>query len=155
MNEIAAYILGKAVDKAPSWILSKFVSITKLASEIKIKPRDNKHVHIDLQSQPPRIELYFEITNLSHFNIILDRLLIEVWLSQPLFEGALLKRRIIGPRRIEPDVHFRHYLTESQAKIAHDFQAKNDPTVTPTIHLVGYFVTKIGIAQVEQRIPKF
>ncbi len=47
------------------------------------------------------IDLYFEVTNLSPLDLVLDRMLVEVWFGQPTFNTTLLRRHLVRGRSHE------------------------------------------------------
>jgi len=62
------------------------------------------------------IDLYFEVTNLSPLDLVLDRMLVEVWFGQPTFNTTLLRRHLVPAGEVTKGVHLRQMLADNQKK---------------------------------------
>jgi len=62
------------------------------------------------------IDLYFEVTNLSPLDLVLDRMLVEVWFGQPTFNTTLLRRHLVLTGKVTKGVHLRQMLADNQKK---------------------------------------
>jgi hypothetical protein len=89
MDEIISYFAGKAADRIPLFILSRLLPPKKVAEQVKVNLRGNNAICLNLNSENPQVDIWLEIINLSNLKLVLDRLLIEVWFSQPTFEGSI------------------------------------------------------------------
>lgn len=153
MNEFISFGMGKIANRIPGFLRRKLFPIAKVQEQIKIELRGDAPITPWLRDNP-YIDMYFEITNLSHLTITLDRLLIEVWYGQPLFNNWTLKRYEIPARQTQKDIHYRHYLTEAQKERVQAFQDGTIQYGTITVHLTAYFESKIGMIDVTRRIER-
>lgn len=155
MNEFVSYGLRKIINWIPSLLRRKLFPITEVREQIKIELRGNAPITPWMQENP-YIDMWFEITNLSHLTVTLDRLFIEVWYGQPLFSAWTLKRYEIPASQTQKDIHHRHYLTEPQKAQVQAYQdrAIQDRFITITVHLTAYFESKIGMIEVVERIER-
>jgi hypothetical protein len=78
------------LDAFPSFLLRLMLKPASLAKKIRIRLQGNRPINPNLDIEVPNIDLYFDITNLTNFNLVLDRLLIELWFGQPTLNGAVL-----------------------------------------------------------------
>jgi hypothetical protein len=154
MNEITTYIAGKIVDHLPSFILSRLFSPRSIAAQVEIRLRSENPISLALGAEVPRIDLCFEISNFSYLNLVLDRLLIDLWFGQPTFQGVVLKRYSISARKSVRDIYHSHSLTSAQKSQIEQFI--NNPTGHGQIHiyLIAYFVSKTGVIEVVENIER-
>lgn len=151
MNEIISYLVGKVADRTPSFILSRLLPPAKVARQIRVNLRGNNAITLDLDGENPQAGLWLEVTNLSNLKLTLDRLLIEVWFSQPAFEGVISRRHVVPPREVVTDIHYRQSLTPGQKARIESCLAQQGRIL---IHLTAYFETKVGLVEVENRIER-
>ncbi len=151
MKEIIAYLAGKVADKVPSFILSRLLPPHKVADQIKVNLRGHNAICPNLNSANPQIGLWFEITNLSNLKLVLDRLLIEVWFSQPTFDGSILRRWEIPPRGIVTDIHYQQSLTIAQKEQIESCKSNHGRII---ISLTAYFESKVGRIEVKKTIER-
>lgn len=100
-----------------------------LAGRLFIDLRGNSPIQIQLAGSLPDIRLWFKADNRSSLEVELDRLLVEVWLGQPIAEGAMLNRVMLGPNQWNETIMFHQYLTRDQAELAR--QRFSDPNLSP------------------------
>ncbi|HZH91915.1 MAG TPA: hypothetical protein VEX70_15025 [Pyrinomonadaceae bacterium] len=151
MNEIISYLAGKMADRLPSFILSRLLSAKKVAQEVRVNLRGVNPICLDLDAENPHIDLWFEITNLSNLKLTLDRLLIDVWFSQPTLKDYMLKRYEVPPREIITDIHYWQNLTNAQKQQIKSFQSNYGRIY---INLTAYFDSKVGRVEVTNRIER-
>lgn len=145
------------VNRAPrrSW-LPAFIrrAITKpedVSSRIHIGLREEGGLHVSLGSEIPCIELYFQVTNLSTLDLILDRLLVDVWFGQPTLQAAVLDRYVIPAGEITKGMHLRHMLADNQRK---QVEARTADRSRITISVVAYFESEVGRVVVRKTIER-
>jgi hypothetical protein len=98
----------------PKRLIRYLYPTTRIEQEIKINLRSNNPIQLAQSDSIPKISLWFEITNHSLVDLILDRMLIEIQISsQLMFYGALLRRQEI-PKRKTTNVYFNELLTSLQ-----------------------------------------
>ncbi|MGB8507325.1 MAG: hypothetical protein WCD76_02880 [Pyrinomonadaceae bacterium] len=151
MNEIISYFAGKVADKIPSFILSRLLPPKKVAEQVKVNLRGNNAICLELNSENPQIDIWFEIINLSNLKLNLNRLLIEVWFSQRVFEGSILKRYDVPPRGIVSDIRYWQSLTIAQKSRIESSQSQGGQIY---ISLTAYFESKVGIVEVNNTIER-
>lgn len=149
MNEIASYILGKRADAIPRFILSRLFPPEEVAKEVEIRLRGKKPFSISTGVENPNLDIYFEVTNLSPLKLTLDRVLIDFWVVHPTFEGAMLKRHTLVPRKTVKDIHYRHHLTPGQQRQLESF---NNHTQQGHIYvyLTAYIESRVGTIEVKK-----
>lgn len=142
------------LSRLPAFLVRLLVRPDKVASKVRLALRGEKPIALSLNSEVPRLDLYFEITNLSPLDLVLDRLLIDMWFGQPTFNHTLLRRYVIPSSKITKDVYFRHELTTSQRHQIEEFVARERHRGSIHIYLTAYFESKAGRVVVEERIER-
>jgi hypothetical protein len=89
-----------------------------LEGRLFIDLRGNSPIQIQLAGPLPDVSLWFKADNRSALEVELDRLLVEVWLGQPITEGAVLSRVTLAPNQWYEAIRFHQYLTRDQADLA-------------------------------------
>lgn len=137
----------------PSIVLRFILKPGQVASKVHIRLRENDPVALRLTPsvQVPSVSLYFEITNLSAIDLVLDRMLIDMWFGQPNFTGALLKRYAIPRGQITKNIYFTHELTGTQEE---QIKRSRSDGIAHTLHLTAYFLSNAGMVEVQRRIPE-
>jgi hypothetical protein len=123
-------------------------------SQVHIALRDNAPATISLTSPVPYVELYFQLTNLSAIDLVLDRMLVDVWFGQPTFEAAFLERYVIPAGDISDGIRVRHTLTESQKAYIAAFEASRGASGAVRIYIIAYFESKLGRVSVRQTVER-
>lgn len=140
------------VSRLPSFVLRLVFKPEQVASNVHIRLRENNPVALSLTPsvQVPCVDIYFEITNLNGIDLVLDRMLVDMWFGQPNFTGALLRRYAIPAGQITKNIYFRHELTSAQEA---QIKRCRDEGVSYTLYLTGYFLSSAGMVEVKRRIP--
>jgi len=154
MKELLLLIIDKVVAVIPGVLLRLFYSPRKVANEILIELRGEMPINPSLNSSVPHIDIYIEITNLSNLNLILDRILIDLWFGQPVLNGAILKRHVIPSRSSGIQVFFRTDLTTKQIEQIHPYTTGSPPSGSISLTTNAYFNTRIGVLEVEKRFER-
>ena len=83
-------VLAPSIDQdrvvIPGLLLRLFYSPGKVAKDVKINLRGELPINPSLNSSVPHLDLYLEITNLSNLNLVLDRILLDLWFGQPVLQ---------------------------------------------------------------------
>jgi len=145
-------VFEKLLGSLPGRLARIFVSPQKIASQVEIDLRRTNPIDINLGTEIPTLALYFRISNLSLVNLVLDRLLVDLWVGQPTLQAALLARRDIPKRSSTEDVWFRRQLTVPQQRQILDRAKGHVPSVRVTVDVEAYFESKIGWILVEKRL---
>lgn len=135
----------------PAFIRRAIIKPEDVTSRVHISLRDKGGLQVSLGSVIPCVDLYFQITNLSTVDLILDRLLIDVWFGQPTFQAAMLTRHTIPAGEITSGIHLRHMLADNQCK---EVQARTADRSRVTITVVAYFESDIGRIVVVKTIER-
>jgi hypothetical protein len=151
MNEIISYFAGKLADQIPSFILSRLLSPSKVAEQVELDLRGANPICPELNAINPQINLWFKINNFSNLKLILDRLLIDVWFSQPTFSGSILKRYNLPPRGSITDIRYQQSLNNFQKQQIEFYQSTHG---TIHIYLTAYFESKVGRIEVNKKIER-
>ena len=154
IESIVSYVIEKALVILPRQLTGYFVSPQKIANQVYIDLRGENPIDISFGSDVPRIDIYFKISNMSLANIVLDRLLIDLWISQPTLQGAILERYDVPKRSIKEGVHFIDQLTipqQEQIKKRVDGKLLSVPV---KVHVKAYFESKVGLICVEKRLER-
>ncbi len=142
------------LSRLPAFLLRLLVRPDKVASKVRLALHGEKPIALSLNSEVPRLDLYFEITNLSPLDLVLDRLLIDMWFGQPTLNRTLLRRYVIPSSQVTKDVYFRHELTTSQRRQIEEFMAREGRRGSIHIYLTAYFESKAGRVVLEERIER-
>lgn len=149
---IASFILEKMLNVVPGWLARRFISGNMIAGQIEVDLRRMNPIEISFGTEIPRLNLYFRISNLSPLDLVLDRLLIDVWVGQPTLWGAILTRYSIPKRSSREDIYFAHQLTVPQQEQIQKKVIGQLLSVPVTIHAEAYFDSKVGVIYVDKRI---
>lgn len=121
---------------------------TALAGRIFIDLRSMSPIQINLTGQTPDVSLWFKADNRSDIEVELDRLLVEVWIGQPVIEGAVLHRHGLRPNSWDDTIRFHEYLSQDRADL---IVQRLDPSRYPgggstdlRLQLTAYFNTPYG-----------
>ena len=153
MEWIISKVLEIVLVILPRWLISYFISRQKIADQVNIDLRSRNPIDISFGSDVPHIDIYFKISNLSLFNLVLDRLLIvDLWIGQPILHGAILERHDVPKRDIKDGVYFIEQLSIPQQEQIRKRIKNKILSVPVTLHVKAYFESKIGLIYVEKRL---
>lgn len=138
----------------PTFLLRTILKPETIASQIHIALRGENPISLNLSAEVPRVDLYFEITNLSILDLVLDRMLIDMWFGQPTFDHAILRRQLLPAGKITKGVYLRHELTTAQKKQIEAFIENPQQHGSIYLYLTAYFESKVGRLEVEQTIER-
>jgi len=143
-----------ALARLPPFLLRLLITPDEVSSKVRLVLRGEKPIVLKLNSDVPRVDLYFEITNLSPLDLVLDRILVDMWFGQPTFKRSLLRRYVIPSSEITKDIYFRHELTSSQKRQIERYVASEGHRGYIHLYLTAYFESKAGRVVVEERIER-
>jgi len=150
LEPINFFIIEQTLRILPRWLVRALVRPKEVARHVDIDLRRINPIDITFGTDIPRISIYFRISNMSPFNLILDRLLIELWVGQPTFRRAILERYDVPKRSSREDVYFSEQLTipqQEQIRKHVNGQLISEPI---TIYVKAYFESKVGFIYVEK-----
>ncbi|MCK9441709.1 MAG: hypothetical protein M0Q13_09840 [Methanothrix sp.] len=132
----------------PKQLIRYLYPTTRIAKEIKINLRGNNPIQLT-RYDIPQISLWFEITNLSLVDLVLDRMLIKIQINnQPILYGAMLRRQEI-PKRSETSVYFNELLTSLQLLHLHNLCNQNKMIETMHADVEAYFEFNSEIIKID------
>lgn len=152
LGSITSFIIEKVLDMLPETLICLLVPPQKIASQVELDLRRTNPIDICFGTDIPRISIYFRISNMSPVNLVLDRLLIELWVGQPTFRRAILQRYDVPKRRSRDDIYFSEQLTipqQEQIKKHVDGKLISEPI---TMNVKAYFESKVGFICVEKTL---
>jgi hypothetical protein len=153
MVEIWFYFLDRILAMLPRWLTRWLLPQTRIAEQVEIDLRRSNPINISLNSEVPCLDAWFRVSNLSPVNLILDRMLIELWVGQPTLRGAILDRIEVPRRTIRENINFWQALTTSQqAQIRRQTDQKGILTVSVTIDVRAHFESRVGWVFVAKRL---
>jgi len=91
---------------------------------------------------------------LSPLDLILDRLLLDVWFGQPTFTTALLRRYNVPSGQITEGIFLRHHLNPAQIKQIDEFNHADGQRGSVHIYLTAYFQSRAGELEVQKSIDR-
>jgi len=138
----------------PGFLLRVLYKPDTVKSQVHIALRDNAPGSVSLTSPVPSVELYFQVTNLSAIDLVLDRMLLDVWFGQPTFETAILDRYVIPAGDISDGIHVRHALADSQKAYIAAFEASRGASGSIRIYITAYFDSKLGRFSLRQTVER-
>jgi len=137
----------------PGWLRSRRRRRETIQDQIVIDLRSVNPIDISFGSDVPRITVYFRIANMSPVDLVLDRLLVNLWVGQPTLNAAILHRQEV-PRRNEEIVSFAEPLSLPQQEQMQHQVRDNMLDTTVYIYVDAYFDSKIGQVHVEERFER-
>jgi hypothetical protein len=141
------------IDLCPSNIIRMFLKPERVLPKIHIGLREELPIDLRLDADVSFIDLYFQITNLSPIDILLDRMLIEMWFGQPTFYSAILKQYVLPAGEITKNIFLRYELSSAQVSQIKAFQT-NGRRGSICLNLTAFFDSKIGRYEVRKNIER-
>jgi hypothetical protein len=142
--------------RLPGFLLRLRYKPDDLERLVIIGLRDNAPGSVNLGNPIPSVDLYFQVTNLSPIDLVLDRALVDVWFGQPTFTAALLHRYSVPAGQITQGIHVRYMLADNQKSYIQAFD-----TAEPRgsrgrfyIYITAYFESKLGRFMVQKAIER-
>lgn len=127
----------------PPFIISKFVKTDSIQKDIEIDLRSLSPVNFNLNSTIPEFTLWLRLTNKSVIPIVIDRILIDVWIGQPVIDGAILRPVTLLPKQTLNDLRFQVKLSEFQKNESIKYREQRY-NANITINMVAYCECKLG-----------
>jgi hypothetical protein len=142
------------IERLPAFLLRVLIKPSEIASRVSVDLRGNTPIALGLNDQVPHINMYFDITNLSGFDLVLDRMIVEVWFGQPTFTTAILKRYLIPGGEITRDIYLRQPLTAEQRNQIQSFEQSEQSRGYIYVQLTAYFESTLGRIEVAKNIER-
>ena len=141
-------------DRLPSFLVRAFLKPENVAAKIRIELRGDTPIDLGLNTEVPHIDVYFEIANFSPFDLVLDRMLVEVWFGQPTFTSALYRRYLVPSGEITKNIYFRHELNSAQQNQISNYVNSDQGRGSIHIYLTAYFESSVGRVEVKHNIER-
>jgi excisionase family DNA binding protein len=125
-----------------------------IESRLRVELRPMSPIQISLHPYNQEIRLWFRVDNRTDAAVELDRLLVEVWYPQPVAEGGVWDRYLIGANQSIDTPQYHSWLTPDKADMMR--RAATDPSqyAELQIYVRAYFNTTIGTVPVAARITR-
>ena len=140
--------------RLPRLLLRLFLTPDDLRNSVKLGLRQNAPAQLSLNGQVPSIDLWFQVTNFSAVDLVMDRMLLDVWFGQPTFTTTILHRYVVPSGEISDGIHVRHMLSEAQKAQIAAFQSAEHNVNQLHIYLTAYFDSKLGPFFVQSNIER-
>lgn len=100
----------------PGWLKQRFGPVPVDDNEIDIRLREKNPVVIRFSTELPDLSVWFNLSSKSQLDLVLDRMLIEVWITQPTVVNGWILTRPTIPRMGEliEQVYYVTLLDETQ-----------------------------------------
>lgn len=89
---------------------------------IALRLRDADAITLDLTSTVPSVSIWFEVINHSDVELVLDRIVLELRVGQPVLQGVMAHRYPIPPHTTVSTIWFFELLTEGAMKLISQHQ---------------------------------
>lgn len=149
------YFLGKIIDLIPGFLLRIVLSPEKVARKLTIDLWRNFPMRVSLAGSVPSIEIWFTTTNFNYIDVSLDRLLVELWLTQPLTDVVLLARQDIPRLSSVSEIRLSsHQLSRAQRQWIETRTAAGRTTEPFTLHIDAYFQSRVGWIHIKHSLQQ-
>lgn len=152
--ELSSDLFRRLISKLPRWFVGFIYRSDKVAKLIDIDLRSNVPIILNLNTDVPYISLYFFINNRSPFELTLDRLLIKLWIGQPVLDGFILRRYVVSKGNYRNDICFSSFLTTLQREVFKNHCDSQLMTSQISLEVTAYLESKIGLVCVEKHIDR-
>ena len=137
------------LDWLPGWLVRRFVPLASVQRQVKVLPRSKSPLNFSLNEATPTVRAYFQIVNHSGVDLVLDRIVVEIWAGQPVAYGVMGHRvRIPKHTTTEEIPAFQAPLTAEAIagvkRIREQQLANPGSTGNYTMIGTGYFDSKVG-----------
>lgn len=124
----------------PSFLLKHLCPESKLRKEIEVRGRPEGDQAGFSSQNPASFYFYLMINNKSDLDLELEKLVYEIWYTQPLCNGAYLQTQEIKSKQ-NKDIYGKIFLSEEQIKKAQEENRKDSKL---SLNYKAYFNTKVG-----------
>jgi hypothetical protein len=142
------WIGGRLLDWLPRWIVRRFVKLEAIARQVKLGLLSTGAVTFGLTEAAPVVRVWFQVENHSGLDVVLDRIVLEVWAGQPIAYGVMARRttiarhttaREVGPFVAALTVPAIERVTQEQQQAGSSYN----------VNATAYFDTKLGAFTVQ------
>jgi hypothetical protein len=144
-------LLERILPLLPRFILKRFAKPNDLLRDFEIDLAGSGSFQIQLSGPVPQVEMTIRVTNKTVVPITVDRVLFEVWIGQPILEGAMIRRVTINPKGTT-NIYSRFFLNELQkAAVKHYTDPAGRLTQTVTLNIEIFCDSQIGPLAVDRK----
>lgn len=108
---------------------------TDFTSDIALRLRDEAAIALDVASTAPNVSVWFEVINHSDVELVLDRIVLELRVGQPILHGVMAHRYPIPPHKTVSTITFSGMLTEGAVRLIRQHQGS--PAQVGQIHVTA------------------
>ena len=146
LNSVWLRIMGQLARILPRVMVKKFFKIERLQKELEVNLSSAESVRFSLSSSLPHLEVSLRLSNKSEIALVVDRIIFDISIGQPLAEFTNCHRICLAPRQTLQRISSRYLLNAAQVKMLGQML---DATTrrfngTVTIHTSVYCDSKIG-----------
>ena len=152
LKSFGSFITTKIINWLPRLITHRLWPVESVAGQVRIALLYQNPINITLGASVPRINVHFVITNHSHIDLILDRLLVKIWISQPLVDGSFLKPISIPKHETIDRLFFEEKLSGNQVESIKKELDNKKILRNVTINYEAYFESKVGDIEIKRQI---
>ena len=147
--------IGILLPMLPKWLARQFLPLSEIEKQFEIRLANGRIPTIDRKSGLPKIEIPMCFDNKARVGVTVDRILFEIWLSQPVFDGAYLWTETVEPGRQVEYRMVRFYLPNTQRSVldAHLREGQSPPTLS--IHFTAFCECRMGRFKVDNRFELY
>ena len=148
------FLGGRLLDWLPGWLVRRFVSLDSVARQVKVLPRAKAPLNFSLNETTPSVRAWFQVQNHSGVNLVLDRIVTDIWAGQPVVYGVMAYRTRIGKHATTDHIPpFQAALTPAaidQVQKQRQQQQQTPPIqAIYTMNATGFFDSKVGSFEVQ------
>jgi hypothetical protein len=117
-------------------VLAEVVEVVSIdfTRKIALRQRDESAIVVDVTSVVPNVMVWFEVINHSDVDLVLDRIVLELRVGQPILHGVMAHRYPVPPHETVSMITFFGMLTEGAVKL---IQQQQQTQTHQTIHVTA------------------
>jgi hypothetical protein len=113
-----ARAITEGLARAFPWAVRHFYTECRMRTMLKVEPRSDNGIVLNVHSVLPELSIWLQITNHSPFFITVDRVIADVWFGQPTCYVSLLVPVRIPPHTTVSDIGCKSILAPNQLEQA-------------------------------------
>ena len=152
LKSLRSTIISIIAKQLPGWISRRLWPSEKVASQVRIDLLFQNPISITLGASVSRINIHFVITNHSHIDLKIDRLLLKIWIGQPLVDGNYFKPISIPMHETIDRIFFEVKLSGNQVESIERELDNRNVLRNVTINYEAYFESVVGDVEVKGQI---
>ena len=126
-----------------------------IAAQIDIDLRSESPVSIQLRTQVPQILLWFSMVNRSPLDLQFDRMILTLWVNQPLiYQAAILSRQPLLRGERKETIYFAGHFGSSQAAEITRLTTPQGFLDVVRLDLTAFFQARDGWIEVTRNIQR-